>query len=62
MLWNNGKPVAKCSWEILFFESEDTEIFKADRNKLVTRKENWKIYLTAWHASLKLVSGVYLLL
>ena len=29
----------KCSWEILFFESEDTEIFKADRNKLVTSNE-----------------------
>ena len=29
----------KCSWEILLFESEDTEIFKADRNKLVTSNE-----------------------
>ena len=35
------KPVAgslsvmfKCSWEMLFFESNDKEIFKADRNKL----------------------------
>ena len=24
----------KCSWEMLFFESEDTEVFKADGNKL----------------------------
>ena len=22
-----------CSWEMLFFESEDIEVFKADRNK-----------------------------
>ena len=22
----------KCSWEMLFFDSEDTEFFKADRN------------------------------
>ena len=35
------KPVAgslsvmfKCSWEMLFFESNDKEIVKADRNKL----------------------------
>ena len=30
----------KCSWEMLFFESEDTEGFKADRNKLVASNEN----------------------
>ena len=24
----------KCSWDMLFFESKDTEVFKADRNKL----------------------------
>ena len=29
----------KCSWEMLFFEGEDTEVFKADRNKLVTSNE-----------------------
>ena len=23
-----------CSWEMLFFESRDTEVFKADRHKL----------------------------
>ena len=29
----------KCSWEILVFESEDIEVFKADRNKLVAGNE-----------------------
>ena len=29
----------KCSWEMLFFESEDTEVFRADRNKLVASIE-----------------------
>ena len=29
----------KCSWEMLFFESEDTEVFKADRNKMVASNE-----------------------
>ena len=36
------KPVAgglssvfKCSWKMLFFKNGDTEIFKADRNKLL---------------------------
>ena len=29
----------KCSWEILVFESEDIEVFKADRNKLVASNE-----------------------
>ena len=29
----------KCSWEVLFFESEETEIFKADRNKLFASNE-----------------------
>ena len=24
----------KCSWDMLFFKSKDTEVFKADRNKL----------------------------
>ena len=46
MLWNSGKPVAdslslmfKCSWEMLFFESKDAEVFKADRNKLFASNE-----------------------
>ena len=29
----------KCSWEMLFFESEDKEVYKADRNKLVASNE-----------------------
>ena len=29
----------KCSWEMLFFESEDTEVLKADRNKLFASNE-----------------------
>ena len=29
----------KCSWEMLFFESEDTEVFKADINKLLASNE-----------------------
>ena len=29
----------KCSWEMLFFESEDTEVFKADTNKLFASNE-----------------------
>ena len=49
---------------MLFFESEDTEVFKADRNKLVAsnEKKNWQIHtlINAWHASLKHVSCVYL--
>ena len=28
-----------CSWEMLFFESEDIEVFKADRNKLFAGNE-----------------------
>ena len=29
----------KFSWEMLFFESGDTEVFKADRNKLFASNE-----------------------
>ena len=29
----------KCSWELLFFDSKDTEVLKADRNKLVASNE-----------------------
>ena len=42
---NNGKPCCwqvishKCSWELLFFDSKDTEVLKADRNKLVSSNE-----------------------
>ena len=31
--------VVKCSWEMLFTESEDAEVFKADRNKLFASNE-----------------------
>ena len=31
--------VVKCSWEMLFIESEDAEVFKADRNKLFASNE-----------------------
>ena len=30
----------KCSWVMLFFKSKDTEVFKADRNKLFASSEN----------------------
>ena len=40
------KPVAgslssvfKCSWKMLFCKNGDTEIFKADRNKLLASNE-----------------------
>ena len=48
MLSDNGKTccwflmslMCKCSWEMLFFLfSEDTEVFKADRNKLFASNE-----------------------
>ena len=29
----------KCFWEMLFFKSEDTEVFKADINKLFASSE-----------------------
>ena len=31
--------MCQCSWEMLFFESENTEVFKADRNKLFASNE-----------------------
>ena len=30
----------KCSWVMLFCKSKDTEVFKADRNKLFASSEN----------------------
>ena len=45
MLCNNGKTCCwllmshKFSWEMLFFKSKDTEVFRADRNNLVARNE-----------------------
>ena len=29
----------KCLWEMLFFKSKDTEVFKADRDKLFASNE-----------------------
>ena len=29
----------KCTWEMLFFESKDAEVFKADRSKLFASNE-----------------------
>ena len=44
----------KCSWEMLFFESKDTEVFEAGRNKLFARNEkqtdNHTLHYNAWHA------------
>ena len=31
--------MVKCSWEMLYFESKDTGVFKADRNKLFVSNE-----------------------
>ena len=41
MLWNtyNGKTCGWFSWEMLFFESGDTRVFKDDRNKLFASNE-----------------------
>ena len=44
---------------MLFLESKDTEVFKADINKLFASNEK-QTDLNAWHASLKHVSCVYL--
>ena len=43
-----------------FFESEDTEVFKADRNKLFASNEKQIYNHSALYASLKHVSCVYL--
>ena len=42
--------MCKVSLKMLFFESRDTEVFKADRNKLFVSKASWQSYLNAWHA------------
>ena len=36
----------KCSWETLFFESKDTEVLKADRNKLFASNDKQIDYHT----------------
>ena len=54
----------KFSWEMLFFESGETEGFKTDRNKLFAsdkRQIDSQVdNQAAWHASLIYVSYVYL--
>ena len=49
----------KCSWEMLFFESKDTEVFKADRNKLFASNEkqidNHTLILNMVHSNMSVV-------
>ena len=51
--------ICKCSWEMLFFESEDTEVFKAGRNKLFARNEkqtdNHTLMLDMLHSNMSVV-------
>ena len=60
------KPVAgrlssifKFPWEMLFFESKDTEVFKADRNKLFASNEkqtdNHSLMLDMLHSNMSVV-------
>ena len=49
----------KCSWEMLFFESKDTEVFEASRNKLFARNEkqtdNHTLMLDMLHSDMSVV-------
>ena len=49
----------KYSWEMLFFESEDTEVFEAGRNKLFARNEkqtdNHTLMLDMLHSDMSVV-------
>ena len=49
----------KCSWEMLFFESDDTGVFKADRNKLFASNEkqtdNHTLMLDMLHSKMSVV-------
>ena len=49
----------KCSWETLFFVSRDTEVFKADRNKLFASNEkqtdNHTLMLDMLHSNMSVV-------
>ena len=46
----------KCSWELLFFTSKDTEVFKADRDKLFASNEkqidNHTLMLNMLHSNM----------
>ena len=49
----------KCSWEMLLFESKDTEVFEAGRNKLFARNEkqtdNHTLMLDMLHSNMSVV-------
>ena len=49
----------KCSWEMLFFESDDTGVFKADRYKLFASNEkqtdNHTLMLDMLHSNMSVV-------
>ena len=49
----------KCFWEMLFFKSEDTEVFKADINKLFASNEkqtdNHTLVLDMLHSNMSVV-------
>ena len=49
----------KCLWEMLFFESKDTEVFKADRYKLFASNEeqidNHTFILNMLHSNMSVV-------
>ena len=54
----------KCSWEMLFFLlSADTEVFKADRNKLFASNEkqtdNHTLMLDMLHSNMSVVYAYY---
>ena len=53
----------KCSWEMLFFESKDTEVFEASRNKLFARNEkqtdNHTLMLDMLHSNMSVLSCHY---
>ena len=48
----------KCSLEMLFFESENTEVFKADRNKLFVSNEK-QVMLDMLHSNMSVVCTYY---
>ena len=53
----------KYSWEMLFFESRDTEVFEAGRNKLFARNEkqtdNHTLMLDMLHSNMSVVCTYY---
>ena len=63
MLWNNGKKLLlvahvfflTCSWEMLFSESKDTDVFKADRNELFASNEKQIDSHNACHSNMSVL-------